>query len=57
MLTDLKTIDTILKMEVLDNRAFVLNEIANYIYKKISENKVPKLQLGEQLLRLKQAQE
>ena len=43
MLTDLKTIDTILKMEVLDNRAFVLNEIANYIYKKISENKVPKL--------------
>ena len=43
MLIDLKTIDTILKMEVLDNRAFVLNEIANYTYKKISENKVPKL--------------
>ena len=43
MLTDLKTIDTILKMEVLDNRAFVLNEIANYIYKTISENKIPKL--------------
>ena len=29
-------------MEVADNRAFVLNEIVNYI-KKISENKVPKL--------------
>ena len=43
MLTDLKTIDEILKMEVADNRAFVLNEIVNYICKKISENKVPKL--------------
>ena len=43
MLTDLKTIDEILKMEVADNRAFVLNEIVNYICKQISENKVPKL--------------
>ena len=34
MLTDLKTIDEILKMEVADNRAFVLNEIVNYICKK-----------------------
>ena len=43
MLTDLKTIDEILKMEVAENRAFVLNEIVNYICKKISENKVPRL--------------
>ena len=43
MLTDLKTIDTIFKMEVEDNRAFVLTEIVNYIYKTISKNKIPKL--------------
>ena len=43
MLTNLKSIDKILKMEVADSRAFVLNEIVNYIYVKMSENKVPKL--------------
>ena len=43
MLTDLKTIDEILKMEVADNRAFVLNKIVNYTHKKIFENKIPKL--------------
>ena len=43
MLTDIKTIDMIFKMGVSDKRAFVLNEIINYINKTKSENKIPKL--------------
>ena len=43
MLTNIKTIETIFKMKVADNRAFVLNKIVNYTHKKISENKIPKL--------------
>ena len=43
MLTDLKRVDMIFKMEVSDQRASLLNELANYIYKIISKNKIPKL--------------
>ena len=43
MLTDIKTLDKIFKMEVSNKRAFILNEIINYVYKKISEKKIPKL--------------
>ena len=43
MLNDIKTIDMIFKMEVLDERVFLLNEIGNYVHKTISENKTPKL--------------
>ncbi len=43
MLTDIKIIDTIFEMEVSNRRAIVLNKIVNYIYDKISENKLPKL--------------
>tara|TARA_Y100000768_G_scaffold70222_1_gene49471 strand:+ start:343 stop:951 length:609 start_codon:yes stop_codon:yes gene_type:complete len=43
MLTDIKTIDMIFRMGVSDKRAFVLNEIINYINKTKSENKIPKL--------------
>ena len=43
MLTDIKTIDMIFKMEISDKRTFVLNEIAKYIFKTKSENKIPKL--------------
>ena len=43
MLTNIKTIDMIFKMEISDKRTFVLNEIAKYIFKTKSENKIPKL--------------
>ncbi len=43
MLTDIKIIDVIFNLEVSNKRTFVLNEIVNYIYKKTSENKIPKL--------------
>ena len=43
MLTDIKIIDVIFNIEVSSKRAFLINEIVNYIYKKTSENKIPKL--------------
>ena len=43
MMTDTKTIDKIFKMEVPNERVYLLNEIINYVYKKLSENKIPKL--------------
>ena len=43
MPTDIKTIDMIFRMEISDKRTFVLNEIAKYIFKTKSENKIPKL--------------
>ena len=43
MQTDIKTIDKIFKMRVLYERAFMLDEIVNYIYKTTSKNKIPKL--------------
>jgi arsenate reductase len=43
MQTDIKTIDKIFKMRVLHERAFMLDEIVNYIYKTTSKNKIPKL--------------
>ena len=43
MLTDIKIIEVIFNIEVSSKRAFLINEIVNYIYKKTSENKIPKL--------------
>ena len=43
MQTDIKTIDKIFKMRVLYERAFMLDEIVNYIYKTTFKNKIPKL--------------
>jgi arsenate reductase len=43
MQTDIKTIDKIFKMRVLHERAFMLDEIVNYIYKTTFKNKIPKL--------------
>ena len=43
MLTDIKIIDVIFNIEVSSKRVFLINKIVNYIYKKTSENKIPKL--------------
>lgn len=43
MLTDIKIIEVIFNIEVSNKRVFLINEIVNYIYKKTSENKIPKL--------------
>tara|TARA_B100001250_G_C19717630_1_gene752302 strand:- start:405 stop:1016 length:612 start_codon:yes stop_codon:yes gene_type:complete len=43
MLNDIKIIDMIFEMEVSNKRAFLLNEIVNYVYKTRSEKKIPKL--------------